>query len=234
MPPWYNIELPYIHHYDNPPDSDVVDERRSSHKPQLSDSTSRSAPWASSSLNNSVDDVRRTGPPTSTATGHHDARMPMFDQRETFRCNAAAKSALQPKGERFLTTWLTGVAAVVSAVFSVYYSYTVLVSENAVPQALSLSPGKTVMAINVLSHVVAYLSWSLVTDANEALRWALACRPQGVSLTSFLALSRATPLMGVGYLCTVWGEHILWALQKWVCDIPTFCAGRPMRVAQRC
>lgn len=138
----------------------------------------------------------------------------MLGRRETFRYTPGKKSALQPKAERFLTTCLTCVAAVVSTVFSVYYSYTVLVNEDAVPPALSLSPGKTVMVINVLSHVVAFLCWSLLSDASEALRWALACRPQGISLASFLALSRATTLPGVAYLCTVWGEHILWGLQR--------------------
>ncbi|KFY56117.1 hypothetical protein V497_06501 [Pseudogymnoascus sp. VKM F-4516 (FW-969)] len=216
MPPWYNIELPSLHHYDNPPDLDVADERNSSPQPHISDSRPRNAPWASKggSLNDSADNLWRAESPPSTATGHQDARTPILNQHETFRCSVGTKSPLESKRRRFLFTWLTCAGALVSTVFSVYYSYTVLVSERAVPQALSLSPGKTVMAINVLSHVVAYLLWNLVTDANEELRWSLACRPQGVSLTSFLVLSRATPLQGVAYLCTVWGGHILWALQK--------------------
>ncbi|OBT75014.1 hypothetical protein VF21_06337 [Pseudogymnoascus sp. 05NY08] len=215
MPPWYNIELPSLHHYDNPPDLDVADERNPSPQPHISDSRTHNAPWASrGTLNDSTDNLWRTDSPPSTAAGHQDARTPILNQHETFRCSVGTKSPLQSKRERFLMTWLTCAAAIVSTIFSVYYSYTVLVSDKAVPQALSLSPGKTVMAINVLSHVVAYLLWSLITDANEELRWSLACRPQGVTLTSFLVLSRATPLHGVAYLCTVWGGHILWALQK--------------------
>lgn len=33
-----------------------------------------------------------------------------------------------------------------------------------------------------------------VSNANESLRWGLACRRNGVRLTMFLALSRAIPL----------------------------------------
>jgi hypothetical protein len=229
MPPWYNIELPSLHHYDNPPDLDVADERNPSPQPHISDSRTHNAPWASrGTLNDSTDNLWRTDSPPSTAAGHQDARTPILSQHETFRCSVGTKSPLQSKRERFLMTWLTCAAAIISTIFSVYYSYTVLVSDKAVPQALSLSPGKTVMAINVLSHVVAYLLWSLVTDANEELRWSLACRPEGVTLTSFLVLSRATPLHGVAYLCTVWGGHILWALQKWVCTVQP-SDGHPMR-----
>lgn len=229
MPPWYNIELPTLQRYDNPPDLDVADERNPSPQPHLSGSRTYNAPWASrGTLNDSADNLWRSESPPSTAAGHQDARTPILNQHEPFRCSVATKSPLQSKRDHFLTTWLTCAAALISTIFSVYYSYTVLVSEKAVPPALTLSPGKTVMAINVLSHVVAYLLWSLVTDAHEELRWSLACRPQGVTLTSFLVLSRATPLQGVAYLCTVWGGHILWAMQKWVCTVQ-HSVGRPMR-----
>ncbi|OBT90299.1 hypothetical protein VE02_03354 [Pseudogymnoascus sp. 03VT05] len=201
MPPWYNIELPSLHHYDNPPDLDVADERNPSPQPHISDSRTHNALWASrGTLNDSTDNLWRTESPPSTAAGHQDARTPILNQHETFRCSVGTKSPLQSKRERFLMTWLTCAAAIISTIFSVYYSYTVLVSDKAVPQALSLSPGKTVMVINVLSHVVAYLLLSLITDANEELRWSLACRPQGVTLTSFLVLSRATPLHGVAII----------------------------------
>ncbi|KFY15941.1 hypothetical protein V492_01667 [Pseudogymnoascus sp. VKM F-4246] len=214
MPPWYNIELPTLHRYDNPPDLDVADERNPSPEPHIYDSRRHDETWESrGTLNDSEENLWRSGSPPSTATGHQDARMPMLTQHETLRCSVGTKSPLQSKRERFMMTWLTCAAALFSSIFSVYYSYTVLVGDN-VPDALSLSPGKTVMAINVLSHVVAYLLWSLVTDANEELRWSLACRPEGVALTTFLVLSRATPLQGVAYLCTVWGKHMLWALQK--------------------
>jgi hypothetical protein len=97
---------------------------------------------------------------------------------------------------------------------SIYYIYTVLVSEAEVPKNLYLEPSNTVLVVNILSHVVAFLCWNLFSDATEALRWELACRREGVLLTTFLALSRATPFAGVVYLCLQKGTHQIWALQR--------------------
>ncbi|KFY76286.1 hypothetical protein V499_04012 [Pseudogymnoascus sp. VKM F-103] len=86
MPPWYNIELPSLHHYDNPPDLDVADERNPSPQPHISDSRTHNAPWASrGTLNDSADNLWRTDSPPSTAAGHQDARTPILSQHETFR-----------------------------------------------------------------------------------------------------------------------------------------------------
>jgi hypothetical protein len=174
-------------------------------------------PWmAEAPLHIQYNDDHSRGPPSTGFSQNNDKTPQMLLQsRPTFSRHAGSrKSPLQPKSQRFLTTVLTGIAAVFTSVFSVYYSYTVLVSESAVPPALDLSPGQTVLVVNVLSHVVAFLCWNLVSDSAEALRWALACGEDGILLTSFLALSRATPLSGVAYLCLVPGKHVLWALQR--------------------
>ncbi len=73
------------------------------------------------------------------------------------------------------------------------------------PPALVLSPGRTVLVVNVLSKVTAFLSLSLFTDIIESLRWTLACRPEGVLLTSFSCNEqgdadngRVVPMQGSG------------------------------------
>jgi hypothetical protein len=123
-------------------------------------------------------------------------------------------SLLQRKSRRLATTWILAAMAISTSAFSVFYSYRVLVDEAALPPSLVLPPGATVLVINVMSHVVAYLCWRLFSDTIEALRWALASRPEGILLTSFLAMSRATPIMGVLYLCRTRGRHQVWALQR--------------------
>jgi len=123
-------------------------------------------------------------------------------------------SLLQRKSRQFVTLWVTAALAVFASVFSAWYTYRVMVDENALSPALQLQPGTTVLVVNIISHITAYLCWSLFSDATEALRWALACRPEGILLTSFLALSRATPFAGVAYLCTTKGPHQLWAMQR--------------------
>jgi hypothetical protein len=131
---------------------------------------------------------------------------PPYDQPRIYR--------LQSKVQRFTPHWLMAVSAICISIFSIYYTYTVIISEAEVPKSLYLEPSNAVLVVNVLSHVVAFLCWNLFSDAAEALRWAMACRPGGVLLTTFLALSRATPFTGVFYLCFQKGSHQIWAIQR--------------------
>jgi hypothetical protein len=145
------------------------------------------------------------------------AYTPMLDSLKKGQSDQYAPlrtSLLQRKSRRFATLWVTAALAVFASIFSIWYSYRVMVNEKALPSSLQLQPGTTVLVVNILSHVVAYLCWSLFSDTTEALRWALACRPEGVLLTSFLVLSRATPFIGVAYLCTTIGPHQIWAVQR--------------------
>lgn len=124
-------------------------------------------------------------------------------------------SLLERKSRRLATTWILAVMAISTSAFSVFYSHRVLVNKASLPSSLLLPPGATVLVVNVMSHVVAYLCLRLFSDTIEALRWALACRPEGILLTSFLAMSRATPLMGVLYICKTKGSHQVWAFQRY-------------------
>ena len=132
-------------------------------------------------------------------------------QSRSFRTS----SFLESKGRRFAPAWVTAALAIFASSFSVYYSYRVMVDQEALPSYLILEPGTTVLVVNILSHVAALLCWSLFRDTMEALRWALACRHDGILLTSFLAMSRATPVMGVLYLSLTKGAHQIWAVQRY-------------------
>jgi hypothetical protein len=131
------------------------------------------------------------------------------------RYESIRSSYLQRKVRRFATLWVTAGLAVFASAFSIWYTYRVMVDLNALPPALQLQPGTTVLVVNILSHIAAYLCWTLFSDTTEALRWALACRPEGILLTTFLVLSRATPFAGVAYLCTMKGPHQIWGLQRY-------------------
>ncbi len=152
--------------------------------------------------------------PTSLPTTQDGSQRGLSGQYESIR-----SSYLQRKSRRFATLWITAALAVFASIFSVWYAYRVMVDENALPPALQLRPGTTVLVVNILSHLVAYLCWSLFSETTEALRWALACRPKGILLTTFLVLSRATPFAGVAYLCTMKGPHQIWGMQRYDNDL---------------
>lgn len=174
---------------------------------------------------------------SSTTTINHNPRghAPMYDtyrgQDEWLHSQneSLQTSLLQRKRQRFASTWATAALSIIASTFAVYFAYRVMVDEKALPSYLVLQPGTTVLVVNILSHVVAFLCYSLFRDTMEALRWALACRPEGILLTSFLAMSRATPTVGVLYLLATKGPHQIWALQRY--DISISCQGPAQSIA---
>jgi len=129
---------------------------------------------------------------------------------------------LQRKSTRYAPAWTVALLALGTTAITVWYSHRVMVDKTELPRGLQLTPGLTVLAVNVLSHIVAFLALSLFSDMLEHLRWSLACRPNGVPLGSFLAMSRATPITGVLYLFRVKGWHQIWALGRILSYIVTF------------
>lgn len=164
----------------------------------------------------SDDDITTSRLPFTSIQFENENGEMLSDKDRSFSTQAEPirSSFLEPKSQRFFSIWTIAISSAISTILTISYSYIVLVSPNAVPKHLVTSPGTTVLIVNILSHLVAFLVWGLFGDTLEALRWALACRTKGVLLTSFLALSRATQLSGVMYLCTTQGSHQLWAIWR--------------------
>ena len=167
----------------------------------------------------SDDDIAKSRSAYDSSTAYDPARYSSIynsdDKRPSSPNSLLHTSFLQPKSRRFALTWVVAVLATVISAFTVYYTFRVMVDEDALPRYLSLGPGATVLVVNILSHLAAFLCWSLTTDTFEALRWAWACRPQGIPLATFLVLSRATPTTGVLQLLATAGLHQFWALQRY-------------------
>lgn len=99
--------------------------------------------------------------------------------------------------------------------FVLYYAHEALVNPRPTLGKLLFPPSTTVFVINVLSQGVAFLIAQLFTAVFEALRWKFASRRIGVRMTTFLGLSGATSLLGVGRLLCARGPHQFWCLQRY-------------------
>ena len=127
-------------------------------------------------------------------------------------------SVLQSKSKQLRLSWILALGTFSLAAFSTFYSWSVLISDNpALGSLQSLSPGKTLWIVNILSQAVAFSVCELLSMVFEALRWALASGESGILISTFLALSRATPLLGVVSLCSINGTHRLWCTKRY-CD----------------
>jgi hypothetical protein len=179
--------------------------------------TTQSQPPSRSEVSLGDGDITEMRLPFGSGTFEHDSREPMLSDHHGRSSTTEAfirTATFKPKSRKFLLVWLLAISAVVTSTFLIWYSYTVLVSKSQIPGLLELSPGQTVLVVNILSHVVAFFCWNLFSDVSEALRWALACRKKGVLFTTFLSLSRATPFAGVAYLCSRKGAHQIWCMLR--------------------
>ncbi|KAK3384855.1 hypothetical protein B0H63DRAFT_471765 [Podospora didyma] len=158
--------------------------------------------------------------PTSSSMGSGialaqvESTAPSRSDVQTTSTSTMPSSFLQRKTRRFAPIWSVAILGLSFAAVTVWYAQRVMVDQTELPKILQLSPGLTVAAVNVLSHIVAFIVFSLFNDVLEELRWAFACRPRGILLTSFLAMSRATSVFGIFHLCRVRGLHQLWTLQR--------------------
>jgi len=109
------------------------------------------------------------------------------------------------------------VGSLLLSVFTFYYVYeTLLCSEPALGKLL-FTPSTTVFVINVLSQILGTVLALLFAASFELLRWQLTTRDSGVQMSTFLAMSGATSLVGIWRLLFSKGLHIIWCLQRHEC-----------------
>lgn len=154
---------------------------------------------------------------TSTSAGTSQFWIPLVQQpQREFSSSPSPASPLPRNPTRFALTWAVAFLALATSATTVFFASRVMVDKDALPPGLQLSPSAAVLVVNVLSHAVAFLFLTLCSGIMDSLRWALACRPNGVSLPSFFAMSQSTPLMGALWLCKARGWHRVWALKRYV------------------
>ncbi len=90
---------------------------------------------------------------------------------------------------------------------SIWFIFSEFISEEPVKAHLQISTGHTITIVNILSHLNIFLGAQLLEYAFEALRWSLASSEKGVSIATFLALSRATGFVGAADLLRIPGRH---------------------------
>jgi hypothetical protein len=125
-------------------------------------------------------------------------------------------TVLQKKFKQHVTSLAIAILAVFLLGFSILFIHTEFISQKPVPKHLQLSTAHTINAVNILSHLNMFLTARLLESAYEALRWSLASRRRGVSIPTFLALSRATGFMGIADLLRVHGWHQFLCFQRLV------------------
>jgi hypothetical protein len=140
-------------------------------------------------------------PPTNLADNLPDAQ----DNGTTIRSTQT----------QYLSPLFFIITAFFLSIFVLYYAHEALISPRPSLGKLFFPPSTTVFEINILSQGAAFLIAHLFTTVFEALRWKFASRTIGVRMTTFISLSSATSLLGVGRLLCARGPHQFWCLQRY-------------------
>ena len=127
------------------------------------------------------------------------------------------------KFEQHRTSLMLTVIVILLLGASNWFIYTEFISEEPLNAHLQLSTGHTITIVNILSHVNIFLGNQLLESAFEALRWSLASSEKGVSIATFLGLSRATGFVGAADLLRIPGRHRILCSQKSVTHNITIC-----------
>ena len=150
-------------------------------------------------------------------TNHHMPTSNTFDNESTtLDTNAISNTKLLAKSKQHRSSLILTVVAILLFGVSIWFIYTEFISEKPVPAPLQISTGHTITIVNILSHLNIFLVSHLLESAFEAMRWSLASRRKGVSIATFLALSRAAGFVGVADLLRVPGRHRILCVQKLV------------------
>ena len=131
----------------------------------------------------------------------------------------------QQSSSKWVTLTLACVTIAVM-VFTVFFAYNSALEQPYSPLFISNRPERSILILNIASQVTIFFLAELTSLALDATRWALACSTSGVSALTFVALSRATNMIGTLYLLigqsqTTAGafqrhSHRLWGLQKYL------------------
>jgi hypothetical protein len=123
---------------------------------------------------------------------------------------------LKPTWRQFLITWLTTLLLGLVVLFTIYFAWNSTLNNPQSPNLIFATPGHTIIALTVLSHITVLLLQTTMGNVFEAVRWSSAGTRKGISSLNFLILSRATGMLGVLYLLLGSGSgHRLWGLQRY-------------------
>jgi hypothetical protein len=88
---------------------------------------------------------------------------------------------------------LTGLCMI----FTIFFAYNISLEQPLSTKLIFEKPERSILVLNVASQITIFCLAELTSAVLEATRWAFACTNSGTSAYTFLALSRATSIVGV-------------------------------------
>ena len=141
---------------------------------------------------------------------------------------ATEQSQTQTTPIRIRNQRVTIIIALITATlmsFTIFFAYNSSLQNPMLSLFVSKRPERSILILNVASHLTLYALAELTSSVFDAIRWALACHGSGTTALTFITLSRATSFLGSIYLslgrCDVLGksprnDHRVWGGQRYI------------------
>ena len=122
--------------------------------------------------------------------------------------------------------WVTLTMACITSLFlafTIFFAYNSSVEQPYWSLFVTQRPERSILILNIASQVTVFCLAELTISVLEAIRWAFASSVSGISGLTFIALSRATNIVGTMYLWAGLGPtpgrirrdgHKIWAGQR--------------------
>lgn len=125
---------------------------------------------------------------------------------------------------RYFFVLLLAILTIMSLSFTIFFAYNCSLEQPIFPKLLFQSPSRSIFVLNVASQLTIFCLAELTMSVLEDLRWSFASSASGTSAYTFLALSRATNIVGVIFLIMRKGKrrmfrrdgHRLWGCQRFL------------------
>jgi hypothetical protein len=122
-------------------------------------------------------------------------------------------------------TLFLAIFTAISMIFTIFFVYNSSLEQPFATKLIFERPERSIFVLNIASQITIFCLAELTTSVLEATRWAFACNDSGTPVFTFLALSRATSIIGV--VCLLLGKgpkpatlqrdgHRLWGSQRYV------------------
>jgi hypothetical protein len=122
---------------------------------------------------------------------------------------------LESQRQQLINAWLWVLGTASFSAYTTYFTYTVFISEKPVPHYYDFSPERTISLVNIASHISVFITSGLVGAVLDTLHWALASRPRGVSMITFLTTKQDTSALSAANLFLTRGAHQKWCILRY-------------------
>ena len=111
--------------------------------------------------------------------------------------------------------WYWVIATAIFCIWTVSFTYAVLISTHTVPRAYNWSPAKTILLVNIAAQVSVLLIVGMIGAIYDPLCWSLMLRSDGTTIRTFTSTKKDSGLFEQIKMILIPGTHRKWNIMRY-------------------